>query len=166
MRSCHAIVLIGVSIAGCSGPVPLDGTPSNEVETISQPPASVLRLTDKERALARLEEQRQAIIEAEMDENRRAQLLAQITLREEGLRTCESRGNRIVSFDEWIWCAENYNDGGKVCSDSSECEGACIAERFVQAGVATTGICQAQAPVSACYKEITNGVAGQTSCIN
>ena len=168
MRLCHATALIGVAIAGCSGPVPPDATPSTEAESIGQPPASGLPLTDTERAIARLQERRQATIEAEMDENLKAQLLAEYTRREEDLRTCESRGDRIETSDQSTWCVEVYSDGGKVCSDSSECEGQCVVEEplRVEADVQTTGMCQAEEPFGGCFAEITKGVAGFTMCIN
>ena len=168
MRLCHATALIGISIAGCNGPAPSDGTQSNEPETIGLPPVSVVPLTDTERELARLQGRRQAIIDAEMDEDVRARFLEEIRRQEEDIRTCQSRGDRIVSFGPSTWCSEIYNDGGKVCSDSSECEGRCVVEEPVEvaAGVEATGMCQAEEPVSSCYATITKGIAGLTICIN
>ncbi len=40
-------------------------------------------------------------------------------------------------------CVRPYQDGGKRCTDGSECEGDCIQEEpWVSAGTKTTGVCE------------------------
>ena len=166
MRLRYAIALIGTVVA-CSGP-PVDGTQALGPNTVGRSPASVTPLTATEWELARLQERRQAIIDGEMDEDVRTRFLQAITRQEDDIRTCQSRGGRVISFGPPASCYETYSDGGKICSDSSECEGTCVVEEplYVEAGEETSGMCQAEEPVSSCYATITKGIAGMTICIN
>ena len=160
MRIRYLVVLIGMGIAACSE-APLDDSQSLELEP---PPA----LTATERGLGRLAQRRQEIIESDLDEESRVKLLQALEQREAGIRTCSSDGGRVVILGSMVGCFPTYDDGGKVCSDSAECEGKCVVEEpeRVAEGVATTGTCQAEAPVSSCYSEIANGIAGWTLCVN
>ena len=137
MRLCHSIALIGISIAGCSDSGRPDDTQASERGTGDRPPESFATFVPSaatERALARVWEQMQAIEKAEMDENLRAEILNIISEKAVELRECEFLGDRIVTFDQHTRCLDVYSDGGKVCSDSSECEGLCEVERDAPAG--------------------------------
>ena len=163
MHSRYAMVVIGVSVVACSDP-----PETVEPEAVVAPATTAPQLSPTEQSLARLEQRRQSIINAEMDEETRIRFLSTIARQEEDIRTCLSRGGRLVALAGVASCYEAYTDGGKICSDSSECEGACVVEEplTVESGVATTGMCQPEEPVSSCYATITNGIAGLTICIN
>ena len=64
-------------------------------------------------------------------------------------------------------CIDIYSDGGKVCSDSSECEGRCTTREVVEAGARISGVCQGSGlDRFGCYNQISNGVARPAICVD
>jgi hypothetical protein len=62
-------------------------------------------------------------------------------------------------------CIEIYSDGGKICSDSSECQGACTSEDVIKEGAKSAGHCRgSESDGFGCFNVITNGVAEQPIC--
>jgi hypothetical protein len=64
-------------------------------------------------------------------------------------------------------CTRRYTDGGKVCSDSAECEGQCRAENASgQPGEAMTGLCTANDNPFGCYAIIDKGRSIGVMCVD
>ncbi len=83
---------------------------------------------------------------------------------------CVARGGRIRSFGMFGTpvCAVPFADGGKPCSDSSECLGKCVLglESDVPVGPARTGECQLDDHLDGCWAEIRSGVVGEGLCVD
>jgi hypothetical protein len=166
MRLRHAIALIGISIAGCSDPGRPADTETSEPGTIDQAPASYVPSAETAQALARLGELQEAITNAELDQDIRLRVRNVISQAAEDIYACEYRGDRIVTNDQHTWCNDVYSDGGKVCSDSSECEGLCEVEGGARAGAEITGICEAEEGDAICSAIIARGVVSPMGCPN
>ena len=63
-------------------------------------------------------------------------------------------------------CYAQYADGGKTCSDSSECDGDCRAIGDAQTGQAAKGQCTPDNVPFGCYAEVENGVVGPYLCVD
>jgi hypothetical protein len=62
-------------------------------------------------------------------------------------------------------CIGIYSDGGKICNDSSECQGACTSADVIKEGTKTTGFCRrSEIDGFGCFNVITNGVAEHAIC--
>lgn len=62
-------------------------------------------------------------------------------------------------------CIEIYSDGGKTCTESSECQGECTSRDVLDEGTKTSGTCQGSGVDGfGCYNIIKNGVAGPAIC--
>ena len=62
-------------------------------------------------------------------------------------------------------CIEFYSDGGKICSDGSECQGACTSREVLVEGTKTTGFCRgSEIDAFGCFNVISNGVAEHAIC--
>ncbi|MEO1554695.1 MAG: hypothetical protein AAFR82_12265, partial [Pseudomonadota bacterium] len=63
-------------------------------------------------------------------------------------------------------CTRPFSDAGQVCSDSSQCQGACRTTPNVPAGSPVTGICQPSDNPFGCFAEVMNGIAGPGLCVD
>ena len=63
-------------------------------------------------------------------------------------------------------CTRPYHDGGMVCSDSSQCQGKCIADLNGANQSAATGTCQKTDNPFGCYAEVRNGQTGPALCVD
>ncbi|RIJ22310.1 hypothetical protein D1224_12205 [Henriciella barbarensis] len=82
---------------------------------------------------------------------------------------CEAAGGTVqrAGMLGWENCIQTFADGGKTCSDSSDCTGECrSAGEFVDAGAAATGQCTANDNIFGCYQTIENGRAGGALCVD
>lgn len=62
-------------------------------------------------------------------------------------------------------CIEIYSDGGKLCDDSSECQGACTSREVLAEGAKTAGFCRgSEIDAFGCFNVISNGVAEHAIC--
>lgn len=61
-------------------------------------------------------------------------------------------------------CRRTYADGGKVCSDNSECEGNCTFEGAPAHGAPVTGRCEALEESWGCSHEVVAGRAFYGVC--
>jgi hypothetical protein len=84
---------------------------------------------------------------------------------------CAERGGAPTSgpFKE-RYCRVPYADGGRACTDKSQCQGACI----VLGGVAKTqpaaarvfGVCETANVQYGCFSLVEHGAAVQTICVD
>ena len=67
-----------------------------------------------------------------------------------------------------LTCVTQYSDAGETCSDSSDCEGACLTySADIQEGDSVLGLCQATEPTrSGCFANIYGGIADAPLCLN
>jgi hypothetical protein len=82
---------------------------------------------------------------------------------------CRENGGEIrnVGILQLPSCVVPYADAGKTCSDSAECEGACLLlEQFVSDGTQATGQCQQTNSLFGCFATIEQGVANATICVD
>ncbi|MFI5361106.1 MAG: hypothetical protein ACHQ49_03970 [Elusimicrobiota bacterium] len=80
-----------------------------------------------------------------------------------GAETCEELGGRIqrVCGGDAKACTVSYSDGGRPCSDSSECMGLCYVPdtRLISLPPGKNkGICQKTNVMCGCYSEVIRGV--------
>jgi hypothetical protein len=62
------------------------------------------------------------------------------------------------------FCALPTTDGGKSCTDSSQCQGHCLAPEQARRGRRTTGVCTATDHAGACFNLIQEGRASGRIC--
>lgn len=74
---------------------------------------------------------------------------------------------QVGKLQSWQ-CVINFTDAGKICTDSSQCQGSCLggAATDMTPGTATTGVCQANSNRFGCTTPVENGKAGHTLCID
>ncbi len=63
-------------------------------------------------------------------------------------------------------CTRPYRDAGMICSDSSQCQGKCIAGTAGANQASTTGTCQETDNPFGCYAEVRNGQTGPGLCVD
>lgn len=63
-------------------------------------------------------------------------------------------------------CTLRYSDGGQICTDSSQCQGQCIAELAGANQDSTSGICQRTDNPFGCYAVVENGRTGPALCVD
>ncbi len=65
-------------------------------------------------------------------------------------------------------CVLRYQDAGKRCSDSSQCEGRCLAngDSFPAEGKEAVGECQPTSDSCGCWAEIRDGRALRPVCVD
>ncbi len=83
---------------------------------------------------------------------------------------CQQKGGKLKKqgMAQCYSCSINYADGGKTCSDSSECEGACLNYGdFITAGKTNQqGQCAKDNSPFGCYQKIEKGVAKHALCVD
>jgi hypothetical protein len=61
-------------------------------------------------------------------------------------------------------CMKRVTDGGKSCSDHSQCESFCVTHDHVEYGSRTHGVCSGSYFGSGCIQGVANGRAEVTFC--
>ncbi len=82
---------------------------------------------------------------------------------------CQKQGGSLKKqgMAQCYMCTINYADAGKVCSDASDCQGACLNyNKVVSAGMATKGQCAKTNSPFGCYQRIEKGVAKHAICVD
>ena len=84
------------------------------------------------------------------------------------LAACKGLGGRVEGvgmFGEPA-CVRHFSDGGKTCSDSSECQGECMVYGEFKQGDTVAGQCSAQSPeTGGCFAKVSNGKVQPGICI-
>ena len=82
--------------------------------------------------------------------------------------SCEMLGGKwqsIDSPDNRHICNLPTADGGKECSDSSQCESFCQAKEGTERGQQTTGQCHGwKTSITPCFTTVNNGISEAPSC--
>ncbi len=82
---------------------------------------------------------------------------------------CQKQGGTLKKqgMAQCYMCTINYADAGKVCSDSSNCQGACLNyNNFAPVGKATKGQCAKTNSPFGCYQRVEKGVAKNAICVD
>ncbi len=82
---------------------------------------------------------------------------------------CQKQGGSLQKqgMAQCYMCTIEYADAGKVCSDASDCQGACLNyNKVVSAGMATKGQCAKTNSPFGCYQRIEKGVAKHAICVD
>ena len=84
---------------------------------------------------------------------------------------CNRKGGRVERRGRagMQMCVMPYLDGGKLCTDSSQCEARCIVEGNPEPGSATedvVGICQRDDRLFGCFGEVKDGRIAQAMCVD
>jgi hypothetical protein len=92
----------------------------------------------------------------------RAEALASIDVRE-----CESSGGKVEGIGIFgiPACVQYYSDGGKICKDSSECEGYCYVPETLEKGMEAAGVCESSEHDSfGCFSRNEKGMVNNVIC--
>ena len=90
-------------------------------------------------------------------------------------KQCKARSGRLVQtiMPGFKVCAIPYADGGKACTDGSQCEGACLVTQgdpewanARRLGQAVAGHCQAEEPFLGCFATVEQGRSTQAICVD
>lgn len=81
---------------------------------------------------------------------------------------CESRGGTVQrrGMMNSEMCVTPYADGGKQCTDSSQCEGRCITSAGSMGSPSVAGTCQKDDRLFGCFSEVLNGKAAGGLCVD
>ncbi len=83
---------------------------------------------------------------------------------------CQQQGGKLqrAGLMGCYTCIVEYADGGKTCSDSSECQGDCLNyDDFISTGkINQTGQCAKDNSPFGCYQVIEKGVAKYALCVD
>lgn len=86
---------------------------------------------------------------------------------------CQSAGGRIeyVGMFGMPSCIMPFKDAGKICQDSSECEGGCFVhlsndDPMPQPGEARHGKCAANNSSYGCWWQVKEGIVQQGICMD
>ncbi|WP_444994698.1 hypothetical protein [Aliikangiella sp. IMCC44359] len=63
-------------------------------------------------------------------------------------------------------CIRTYQDAGKKCSSSKECQGICVTPVELSAGVKTEGVCSANNNPCGCFQEVDSGISQPFLCVD
>jgi len=80
---------------------------------------------------------------------------------------CRAKGGHVGSIGMFgsPACVRPLPDGGKVCTDKTDCEGRCLnARSLLPPGTAVNGTCQREEPLDGCWQEVDGGRAMQGWC--
>ncbi len=61
-------------------------------------------------------------------------------------------------------CISLYSDGGKTCTDSTDCEGDCTSREVLDTGIKASGFCQVGYGDPSCYNLINQGITEHAVC--
>ena len=94
-------------------------------------------------------------------------------VRQEALATidideCKNRGGTVqaVCLLGTPACVVPYSDAGDLCTSSSECEGRCLQADAAEVSEAAFGVCESSNDPCGCFAELTDGVVGETLCVD
>ena len=85
------------------------------------------------------------------------------------LEQCRAEGGAIrgVGMFGSPACVKPFEDAGKVCSDTSECQGLCKAPEASIVGSRSTGTCQKDThDVYGCYDKVERGIVVGGVCLD
>ncbi|HEX2591133.1 MAG TPA: hypothetical protein VHL34_06540 [Rhizomicrobium sp.] len=87
------------------------------------------------------------------------------------VKACAQRGGTYERRFQINVCIYPYSDGGKTCSDDSQCKGGCLADtrhmtHAPKRGERVTGLCRPTSDGFGCSTHVKNGRAQETMCIN
>ncbi len=86
------------------------------------------------------------------------------------LKECTKQGGKLEKqgMAQCYLCTIEYADAGKTCSDSSECDGACLNYGdFIPAGKTNQkGQCSKDNSPFGCYQKIEKGMAKHAMCVD
>lgn len=83
-------------------------------------------------------------------------------------QACVSQGGdwkRLGLLGLWQ-CERPWPDAGRVCRDSSDCQGECLAPAGSAIDQAVSGQCSAVTPLFGCHARVTAGRAEPTLCVD
>ncbi|WP_156841360.1 hypothetical protein [Novosphingobium aquimarinum] len=80
---------------------------------------------------------------------------------------CEASGGTVEArgMAGMEACLHTYADGGKACTDSSQCEGKCVGQPGPETQQ-TAGSCQKDDKLFGCYSEILGGKPAYAICVD
>lgn len=80
---------------------------------------------------------------------------------------CEASGGTVMrrGMANMETCVHSYADGGKACTDSSQCEGKCVGAPGPETQQ-TAGSCQKDDQLFGCYSEILGGKPAYAICVD
>ena len=85
-------------------------------------------------------------------------------------KECLAKGGKYIKQgrSQMYRCLQQFSDGGKSCSDSSECQGSCTSsDTAIEAGTPNvTGTCAANDSPFGCRQIIEGGVAKGFLCVD
>ena len=86
--------------------------------------------------------------------------------RDQAEEECRARGGEWKQIGLDYKCEINHTDGGKTCSDNSECQGTCLAPEGVKPGedIGAKGNCSSYSPVVGCFSSLNKGTVSLTIC--
>jgi hypothetical protein len=81
---------------------------------------------------------------------------------------CETKGGRVerAGLLGWERCTRSFTDGGKICTDSAQCQGQCRAEAIGAPREKLTGRCTANDNPFGCYATVQNGMSAGMLCVD
>jgi hypothetical protein len=89
------------------------------------------------------------------------------------VQACAARGGAYqrLGLLQTSVCVFPYPDGGKTCSDDSQCQGGCLADvghmdRPLRAGERVKGACRPTSDGFGCSTHVKNGRALNTMCVD
>lgn len=83
------------------------------------------------------------------------------------VQVCAGRGGefRPVCKAQRPICVMPYKDAGTACSDSSQCDGRCVADGPTDGPGQVAGVCETNNDPCGCVTEVVGGVA-RTICVD
>jgi hypothetical protein len=90
-------------------------------------------------------------------------------------KQCQARKGRLVQtiMPGFKVCAIPYADGGKTCTDGSQCEGSCLVTQADpewanarRLGQTVAGHCQTEMPFLGCFAPVERGRSTQAICVD
>jgi hypothetical protein len=84
----------------------------------------------------------------------------------EDVQECKARGGKIepVCMAGALVCVLRHRDGGKRCTDQSQCTGGCFYEGPQPAPAGATGVCQRTSDPCGCKARVIGGKVQPTIC--
>ncbi len=81
-------------------------------------------------------------------------------------QACAARGGNYqpVCLMGRPMCVLPHADAGRSCTDSSQCEGRCVAENGADPGKQVAGVCSRDNNPCGCFTLVQNGVSQPTLC--
>ena len=88
----------------------------------------------------------------------------------EYVQVCTARGSKFLQQGKLgcYRCIVSYDDAGKSCQDSTDCQGSCdVGGEYVATGTTKQiGQCSTDSSAFGCRQTIENGIAGSAICVD